>query len=103
MSANPSISSRRFLGKDNHLVLLVKIYNKKLQHSHQATGLSVVTITGNLVGAFSAAMVGSLIDAKGYNSAFLIIAGTVFLVTFLVFTVMGDGARYVGQLMQNIF
>lgn len=58
----------------------------------KATGLSVVTIAGNLVGAFSAAMVGSLIDARGYNSAFLIIAGTVFLVTFLVFTTMRDRA-----------
>jgi hypothetical protein len=39
-------------------------------------------------------MVGSLIDARGYNSAFLIIAGTVFLVTFLVFTTMRDGAPH---------
>jgi predicted MFS family arabinose efflux permease len=57
----------------------------------KAAGLSAVTIVGNLVGAFSAAMVGSLIDAQGYNSTFLIIAGMVFLVTFLVFTVMRDG------------
>jgi predicted MFS family arabinose efflux permease len=56
----------------------------------KAAGLSAVTIVGNLVGAFSAAMVGSLIDAQGYNSTFLIIAGMVFLVTFLVFTVMRD-------------
>jgi predicted MFS family arabinose efflux permease len=60
----------------------------------KATGLSAVTIIGNLVGAFSAALVGSLIDAQGYNSAFLIIAGTVFLVTFLVFTAMRDSTRY---------
>ena len=60
----------------------------------KAAGLSAVTIVGNLVGAFSAAMVGSLIDARGYNSAFLIIAGAVFLVTFLVFTAMRDGARH---------
>ncbi len=57
----------------------------------KAAGLSAVTIVGNLVGAFSAAMVGSLIDTRGYNSAFLIIAGMVFLVTFLMFAVMGDG------------
>jgi predicted MFS family arabinose efflux permease len=60
----------------------------------KASGLSAVTIVGNLVGAFSAAMVGTLIDARGYNSAFLIIAGTVFLVTFLVFTTMGRHALH---------
>jgi len=64
-----------------------------LPSSLKATGLSVVTIIGNLVGAVSAAMVGSLIDAQGYNSAFLIIAGTVFLVTFLVFTAMRNGTH----------
>jgi predicted MFS family arabinose efflux permease len=55
----------------------------------KASGLSAVTIVGNLVGALSSAMVGSLIDSRGYNSAFLIIAGTVFMVTFLIFTAMG--------------
>jgi len=54
----------------------------------KASGLSVVTIAGNLVGALSATMVGSLIDTWGYNQAFLIIAGTVFIVTALVFTTM---------------
>jgi tetrahydrodipicolinate N-succinyltransferase len=34
---------------------------------------------------FSAAMVGSLIDKWGYNLAFLIIAGIVFLVTSILF------------------
>jgi MFS family permease len=58
----------------------------------KATGLSVVTIAGNLVGAFSATMVGSLIDAWGYNPAFLIIAVMVFLVTVLVFATMGGRA-----------
>ena len=61
----------------------------------KAAGLSAVTIVGNLVGAISAAMVGSLIDAQGYNSAFLIIAGTVFLVTFMIFTAMRNGARFI--------
>lgn len=58
----------------------------------KATGLSVVTIAGNLVGAFSVTMVGSLIDAWGYNPAFLIIAVMVFLVTVLVFATMGGRA-----------
>jgi predicted MFS family arabinose efflux permease len=60
----------------------------------KASGLSVVTIAGNLVGALSATMVGSLIDAWGYNQAFLVIAGLVFLVTVLVFATMRGKAPF---------
>lgn len=59
-----------------------------LPYHLKTIGLGVVTMTGNIVGAFSAPIVGFLIDTQGYNTAFLGVSSTALLATASVFLTM---------------
>jgi nitrate/nitrite transporter NarK len=53
-------------------------------------GLGAVTMTGNIFGAFSASLIGYLIDTLGYQMALIIISGTVIAATALIYAVMQE-------------
>ncbi len=55
----------------------------------KATGLGIVTMFGNIIGAVSTSIVGALIDAYGFKYAFLVISLITILSSGLFFTVMG--------------
>ncbi len=55
----------------------------------KSVGLGVVTIFGNLVGAFSTSLVGALIDAGGYRVALLSMSGVTLAVTAVTFLALG--------------
>jgi sugar phosphate permease len=55
----------------------------------KSVGLGVVTIFGNLVGAFSTSLVGALIDAGGYRTALLSMSGITLVTTAVVFFALG--------------
>jgi len=52
-------------------------------------GLGVVTMIGNLVGAFSTTLVGLLIDLKGYNMALTAVAVATLLATAAIYLITG--------------
>jgi predicted MFS family arabinose efflux permease len=56
----------------------------------KSMGLGAVTITGNLFGAFSASLIGYLIDTRGYQTALISISGTVIVATTLIYAVMRE-------------
>jgi sugar phosphate permease len=55
----------------------------------KATGLGIVTMFGNIIGAVSTSIVGALIDAYGFKYTFLVISLITILSSGLFFTVMG--------------
>ncbi len=55
----------------------------------KATGLGLVTMFGNIIGAVSTSIVGALIDAYGFKYAFLVISLITILFSGLFFIVMG--------------
>ena len=55
----------------------------------KATGLGLVTMFGNIIGAVSTSIVGALIDAYGFRYAFLVISLITILFSGLFFIVMG--------------
>jgi MFS family permease len=59
----------------------------------KSMGLGVVTIFGNLVGAFSTSLVGALIDAGGYRTALLSMSGITLVTTVVVFFALGRKAE----------
>ena len=58
----------------------------------KSVGLGVVTIFGNLVGAFSTSIVGALIDAGGYRTALLSMSGITIAATVVVYFALGRRA-----------
>jgi sugar phosphate permease len=58
----------------------------------KAMGLGVVTIVGNLVGAVSTAVVGALIDSKGYSFTFLAISVVTLVSSMVIFVTMSKRA-----------
>jgi sugar phosphate permease len=58
----------------------------------KSVALGVVTIFGNLVGAFSTSIVGALIDAGGYRTALLSMSGITLVTTVVVFFALGRRA-----------
>ena len=58
----------------------------------KSVGLGVVTIFGNLVGAFSTSIVGALIDAGGYRTALLSMSGITIAATVVVYFALGRKA-----------
>jgi predicted MFS family arabinose efflux permease len=58
----------------------------------KSMGLGAVTMTGNIFGAFSASLIGYLIDTLGYQTALTMIAGTVIVATALIYAVMREGS-----------
>lgn len=56
----------------------------------KSIGLGVVTMTGNIFGAFSTFLIGYLIDARGYQAALMTISGLVLVATALIFAVMQE-------------
>ena len=56
----------------------------------KSIGLGVVTMTGNIFGAFSTSLIGYLIDARGYQAALMTVSGLVLVATALIFVVMQE-------------
>jgi sugar phosphate permease len=54
----------------------------------KAMGLGLVTMFGNIVGAFSTSVVGALIDGQGYAFTFLGISVVTILASALIFITM---------------
>lgn len=59
----------------------------------KSMGLGAVTMTGNIFGAFSASLIGYLIDTLGYQTALTMISGVVILATALIYAVMREGSN----------
>ncbi len=57
----------------------------------KSIGLGAVTMTGNIVGAFSTSLIGYLIDAKGYQATLTIVSVTVIVATAFIFASMSRG------------
>ncbi len=58
----------------------------------KSMGLGAVTMTGNIFGAFSASLIGYLIDTQGYQTALTMIAVVVMGATALIYAVMREGS-----------
>lgn len=58
----------------------------------KSIGLGVVTMTGNIVGAFSTSLIGYLIDARGYQATLTIVSATVIVATAFIFASMSRRA-----------
>ena len=56
----------------------------------KSMGLGAVTMTGNIFGAFSASLIGYLIDTLGYQTALTVISGTTIAATALIYAVMRE-------------
>ena len=56
----------------------------------KSMGLGAVTMTGNIFGAFSASLIGYLIDTLGYQTALIMISGTVIAATALIYAVVRE-------------
>jgi nitrate/nitrite transporter NarK len=56
----------------------------------KSMGLGAVTMAGNIFGAFSASLIGYLIDTLGYQIALTMIASTVISATALIYVVMRE-------------
>jgi len=54
----------------------------------KTTGLSLVTITGNIAGAFTAPFVGYLIDTQGYNIALIAVSSSVLFMTSIIYIIL---------------
>lgn len=54
----------------------------------KTTGLSLVTMTGNIAGAFSAPFVGYLIDTQGYNIALIAVSSSVLFMTSIIYIIL---------------
>jgi predicted MFS family arabinose efflux permease len=59
----------------------------------KSMGLGAVTMTGNIFGAFSASLIGYLIDTLGYQTALITISGTVIAATVLIYAVMRESSE----------
>ena len=59
----------------------------------KSMGLGVVTMTGNIFGAFSASLIGYLIDTLGYQTALTMTSGVVIGATVLIYAVMREGSN----------
>jgi predicted MFS family arabinose efflux permease len=59
----------------------------------KSMGLGTVTMTGNIFGAFSASLIGYLIDTLGYQTALITISGTVITATALIYAVMRESPK----------
>ncbi len=59
----------------------------------KSMGLGAVTMTGNIFGAFSASLIGYLIDTLGYQTALTMISGTVIAATALIYAVMRENPQ----------
>lgn len=60
----------------------------------KTTGLSLVTMTGNIVGALSAPLAGFLIDAHGYDTALFCVSSTAIFTTVIIYiSLAGVGER----------
>jgi hypothetical protein len=57
----------------------------------KSMGLGAVTMTGNIVGAFSTSLIGYLIDARGYQATLTIVSVTVIVATAFTFASMSRG------------
>jgi len=57
----------------------------------KSIGLGAVTMTGNIVGAFSTSLIGYLIDARGYQATLTIVSVTVIVATVFIFASMSRG------------
>ena len=58
----------------------------------KSMGLGAVTMTGNIFGAFSASLIGYLIDTLGYQTALTTISGVAIGATALIYAVMREGS-----------
>jgi len=59
----------------------------------KSMGLGAVTMTGNIFGAFSASLIGYLIDTLGYQTALTMIAVVVIGSTALIYAVMRENSN----------
>jgi len=59
----------------------------------KSMGLGAVTMTGNIFGAFSASLIGYLIDTLGYQTALTIISVVVMGATALIYAVMRESSN----------
>ena len=59
----------------------------------KSMGLGAVTMTGNIFGAFSASLIGYLIDTLGYQIALTVISGTTIAATALIYAVMRENTE----------
>jgi sugar phosphate permease len=59
----------------------------------KSLGLGVVTMTGNIFGAFSTSLIGYLIDILGYQTAFRAISSMVILATLLIYFGIKENPR----------
>jgi sugar phosphate permease len=56
----------------------------------KSLGLGIVTMFGNIVGAFSTSIIGKIIDLKGFGYSFLALSGLAFLSAFLIYFLLND-------------
>ena len=56
----------------------------------KSLGLGIVTMFGNIVGAFSTSIIGKIIDLKGFGYSFLALSVLAFLSAFLIYFLLND-------------